>query len=184
MLPAASWYAEAQFGADKSLCCHFHTAITCSDSSPPGPPRQPHGHLLIDSTLKAGPARQGARGPVSHKSQQERELWEGRPGTWLWARGQAGGRSPELQLLGGCLLTPDMEENIPQGGGTGPRVSGDSCAPVNRALPARDASPSFLPDFPSPDPAQLPLLLSFSFFFFSFFLGPHPRHLEVPRLGV
>ena len=26
--------------------------------------------------------------------------------------------------------------------------------------------------------------LSLSFFFFSYFLGPHPQHMEVPRLGV
>ena len=28
----------------------------------------------------------------------------------------------------------------------------------------------------------VPMLIAYCFFFF--FLGPHPRHLEVPRLGV
>lgn len=31
---AASWYAEAQSGVDKSLGCHFHAAITRSGSCP------------------------------------------------------------------------------------------------------------------------------------------------------
>ena len=30
----------------------------------------------------------------------------------------------------------------------------------------------------------LRVCISFSFFFFFVFLGPHPRHMEVPRLGV
>ena len=31
---------------------------------------------------------------------------------------------------------------------------------------------------------QLSLFFFFFFFFFSCFLGPHPQHMEIPRLGV
>lgn len=57
MLPAASWYAEAQSGVDKSLCCHFHTAITRSDSSLPSLRTSPRATCLL--TTHSSPAQRG-----------------------------------------------------------------------------------------------------------------------------
>ena len=118
----------------------------------PGPPHQPHGHPLIDNTLKARPARQGVRGPVSHRESAGeetlgRQAWGPalgwRTGGRQVPRAAAPGRKPLHPRHGGGCTPGNMHV-------VWPSVSGDSHVPVNRVLPARVASPSFLPELSQP----------------------------------
>lgn len=114
---------------DKSLCCHFHTAITRSDSSPPGPLRQPHSHLLIDSIsrpghLGRGPAHSGATGSWQAQNFGKAGLGSG---SGLEGRREAG---PQ-----GCGCWGESSAPQPWTGSVHvvwPGASRDSPCPVNR----------------------------------------------------
>lgn len=72
----------------------------------PDPPHQPHGHPLIDNTLKARPAEQGVRGPVSHRESAGEETL-GRQAWGLALGWRTGGRQvPRAAAPGSKPLHP------------------------------------------------------------------------------
>ena len=56
--------------------------------------------------------------------------------------------------------------------------------PLLGVLVLQKSSEVCVPLGEDPGPCSQAALLFFSFFFFFCFLGPHPQHMEVPRLGV
>ena len=72
--------------------------------------------------------------------------------------------------------TPPLRGGSPPGSSS----SSDPCQPASRSCCGRNLAQEKLPRGASFSHS----FFSFFFFFFFVFLGPHPWHVEVPRLGV